>query len=82
MDVSLFDDPMLPPARKPRRSFYGSGLPLMAALVTGSQADARGYSDKMAGLGFPEDYDTWGIQEQRNYELGRQRAAGERATVD
>lgn len=44
--------------------------------VTPTPASGRGWSDYLAGLPFPADFDDWGEIEQRHYERGRLRAAG------
>jgi hypothetical protein len=35
----------------------------------------QGWLDYLAGLNFPQEYDTWKDYQQRNYEYGRMRAA-------
>lgn len=41
-----------------------------------TQASGQGWTDYLAGKGFPADYESWGEKEQRHYERGRLRAAG------
>lgn len=38
-------------------------------------AFGRGIADKMAGRGWPPEYETWGSTEKMTYERGRQYAA-------
>jgi len=41
----------------------------------------RGYKDKLKGLGFCTDYETWSAYQQESYERGRMYAAATDGTV-